>query len=104
MPRERHIAADAVLVDWKLNALERGEPRFHAGNQHVCGLVHRVDAQSLGPEQATDVGGQLEDDVVDLLRRVYSRRNRLQALEKAQATRDVARTRPCLEYLAHRSS
>ena len=95
---------DRLLVHRQLDVLERVQAGLHLGDDRSPVLACQVDRQPVGVEQAAQLLRQLEDDLVDVLRRMDPVRDRLQLLLEIQLLRQaVAADRLALQYAAHKS-
>ena len=98
----RHKTRDRLLVDRQLDVLERVQPRLHLRDDRALVLAEQVDRQSVGVEQVAQLLRQLQDDLVDVFRRMNLVGHRLQLLLKTQLfSQIVGSDRFALEYCAH---
>src|SRR6185312_4166233 len=72
------------------------------GDDRLLVLAHRVDGHPVGVEELHDVRAQIEDDLVDVVRRVDLVGDLLQLLLEGELDVDVRlRRRRMAEYRAH---
>jgi hypothetical protein len=88
-----HVARHTIFGHWEPDAIDRMQSGLDLGLNRRARLVDSVDCQSLGAEQFAQIGGQLEDDLIDILGCMDPCGDRLQAFEEGQATCDTPRRR-----------
>ena len=99
---DRDEAGDRLLADRQLDVLERIEAGLHLGDDRTPVVAQLIDRQTVGMEQAAPVLRELQDDLVDILRRVNLVGDRLQLLLETQLLRQVfLGDRLVLKYRTH---
>ena len=69
-----------MFCDWKLQVLERIQPRLHLGDDSLLVVANRVDGQAIRIEQVAYIRAYLQHDFVNVGSRMYLVRYNLEIL------------------------